>query len=104
MSDPVKAVKAMRRARNDFAFAAVMFAATSGSALWIANSMDEGDRFDLHSHLPQTAEMTDFANFGEKLMLVPCGVFPLLSGFILHRRRKAYEEAKRNVPPGLTPS
>ncbi len=100
MIDPVKT---MRRARNDFAFAAVMFAATSGSALWIANAMDDGERFDLHSRLPQTAEMTDFANFGEKLMLVPCGVFPLLSGFILHRRRKTYEEAKRNVPSGLTP-
>ncbi len=101
MNDPVKA---MRRARNDFAFAAVMFAATSGSALWIANSMDDGERFDLHSRLPRTTEMTEFANFGEKLMLVPCAVFPLLSGVILHRRRKTYEAAKKDVPPGLTPS
>ncbi len=99
MNDPVRT---MRRARNDFAFAAVMFAATSGSALWIANSMDDGDRFDLHSRLPKTAEMHDFANAGEKLMLVPCAIFPLISGYILHRRRKTYEEAKRHAAD-LTP-
>lgn len=98
------ALKTMRRARNDFAFAAVMFTATAGSALWIANSMDEGERFDLHSRLPQTAEMIDFANFGEKLLLVPCAGFPLLSYLILRRREKTYQEAKKNVPQGLTPS
>lgn len=93
----------LRRARNDFAVAAVMFAATSGSALWIANSMDEGERFDIHSRLPQTVEMHDYSNFAEKVLLVPCAVFPLLSGFILHRRRKAYEEAKLNMPPPTSP-
>lgn len=83
----------VRRARNDFAFAALMFVATSGGSLWVANSMDDGERFDLHSRLPKTAEMTEFANWGERLMLIPCAAFPLLSLWTLQRRRKTYEAA-----------
>lgn len=83
----------VRRARNDFAFAALMFVATSGGSLWVANSMDDGERFDLHSRLPKTAEMTEFANWGERLILIPCAAFPLLSLWILQRRRKTYEAA-----------
>lgn len=83
----------IRRARNDFAFAALMFAATSGGSLWIANSMDDGETFDLHSRLPKTAEMVEFANWGERIMLIPCATFPLLSLWILQRRRKTYEAA-----------
>ena len=91
------AVRNMRRARNDFMFAAAMFAATTGSAVWIANSMDEGERFDMHSRLPKTAEMQDFATQAENILLIPCGVFPILSAWIYQRRRKTYEAAKQAV-------
>lgn len=92
------AVRNLRRARNDFMFAAVMFAATSGSALWIGHSMDEGERFDMHSRLPKTTEMQEFATHAENILLIPCAVFPILSAWVFQRRRKTYEEAKQAVP------
>lgn len=87
-------IHTLRRARNDFALATVMFAATAGGAFWIASSMDEGETFDLHSRLPKTAQMEEFSHFGERVLLIPCAVFPLLSLWNLKRREKRYNEAK----------
>lgn len=102
MSDPLKT---LRRARKDFTFAAAMFAATAGSAFWMVDQMDEGGMLDVHERVPATVEAQDFANFAERVLLVPCAAFPLLSALNLRHRRRKYEEAKAKVPgsPALTP-
>jgi len=91
------ATKNFIRARRDFTFAAIMFAATGGSALWLGNSMDEGETLDLHSRLPKTVESQDFATHGENLLLLPCALFTVLSGWNFHYRQRKYGEAQEKL-------
>lgn len=86
--------KTLSRERNNYLFAAFMFAATSGGALWIANSMDEGEAFDAHGRVATTAIMQSYADKAEATALLSCAAFTILSGINFHRRRKKYEEVK----------
>ena len=89
----------LHRVRNDFAFAAVMFTATAGGSLWIGSSMNQGERLDMHSRLPQTSESQEFATLAENILLVPCMIFPLLSAWNFSYRQKKYREAKDALRP-----
>ena len=94
----------LRRERNNYLLAAFMFAATSGGALWIANSMDEGEAFDAHGRVATTAIMQSYADTAEKMVLGVCALFTVISGLNFHRRSKKYEEAKEWAASGPKPS